>query len=320
MVEIEGASGRRGDHFHTHLGNGIAAEVGHGPLQRRPGAGFDLHRGVAQRLQLVVLIEDADADGRFDGFVGLLVQFHGGAHRLPGGERRAGHQAVAAAFEVARRVQGIDEGGGRRARPLAGIQGVEVDRQAAFAAGVDAVLQHALVATEALHGAGVGEVVARAALGRGEGAAGERMAGAQDAVRLRHGVAHAAAAVGARQIADVGHRAAPVRPGVDALEAKLDAQQTAQIAGVAVGVPAGRVDDLEPFLEVVVAMQQGMHDQAVVRHHVAVAAVLVVAVVGLDLGEGGAPVVAVAGVPAANVADHAVQHAVRGNLRDADVQ
>ena len=320
VVEIERAAGWRGDDFHADFGDGIAAEVGHGPFQGRPSAGFHLHRGVAQRLQLVVLIEDADADGGLNGFVGLLVEFHGGAHGLAWGERRAGHQAVASALEVAGGVQRVDEGGGGGARALAGVQAVEVDRQAVFAAGVDAVLHHALVATEALHGAGVREVVARAAFGRGELAAGQRVAGADDAVGLRHRIAHPAAAVGAGQIADVGHRAAPVRAGVDAVEAMLDAEQTAEVAGVAVGVPAGRVDDLERLLEVVVAVQQGMHDQAVVRHHVAVAAVLVVAVVGLDFGEGGAPVVAVAGVPATDVADHAMQHAVGGNLRDADVE
>ena len=56
-----------------------------------------------------------------------------------------------------------------------------------------------------------------------------------------------------------------------------------------------------------------------VGHHVAVAAVLVVAVIGLDLGERRAPIVAVLRVPAADVADHPVQDTVVRNLADADV-
>ena len=175
------------------------------------------------------------------------------------------------------------------------------------------------MAGEALHGARKREVVASAALGRIEGAIGQRVAHAGDARGLGDGIADAAAGIGAWQIADVRNRPAPIGTGVDAGQAVLDAEQAAEIAGVAVGVPAGGVDDLQRLAEVVVAVQQAMHDQAVVRHHVAVAAVLVVAVVGLDLGEGGAPVRAVLGVPFANVGDHGGQHAVRWNLRDADV-
>ena len=65
-------------------------------------------------------------------------------------------------------------------------------------------------------------------------------------------------------------------------QAVRDAEQAADVAGVAVGVPAGGVDDHQRLLEIAVAVQQGVDDQRVVGHHVAVAAVLVVAVVGGD--------------------------------------
>ena len=62
-----------------------------------------------------------------------------------------------------------------------------------------------------------------------------------------------------------------------------------------------------------------MDDEAVVRHHVAVAAVAVVPVQTLDLGEGGAPVVAVFRVPLPDVGDHAVEDAVIRHQGDAGV-
>ena len=55
-----------------------------------------------------------------------------------------------------------------------------------------------------------------------------------------------------------------------------------------------------------------MDDQGMVRHHVAVAAVLVVAVVGRDVLAGLAPVV-LGGVPLADVVDQAVDDRVLGD-------
>ena len=318
-IHVERAAGRCRYHLHAHRGDGIAADVRHRPRQHGAVARFDGGGGIAQRDELVFGVEDPDADGGFHGFVRALGQFHRGLHRLPGGEGGAGHQAVATALEVFGGVQRIDERRRGGAGGLAGFDAVEVQRQTAFAAGVRAVVHHALVAGEALHRAGHREVVAGAGLRRVEAAAGQRVAHAGDAHRLGDGIAHAAAAVRARQIADVRHRAAPIRPGIDALEPVLDAEQTAEVAGVAVRIPARGVDDLERLLEVVVAVQQGVNDQAVVGHHVAVATVLVIAVVGLDLAEGGPPVVAVGGVPAADVRDHPRQHAVGGDLGDAHV-
>ena len=72
-------------------------------------------------------------------------------------------------------------------------------------------------------------------------------------------------------------------PVSDAGQAVLNAQQAAHVARVAVGVPAAGVDDHERLLEVAVAVEQGVDDQPVVGHHVTVAAILVIAVVGCDL-------------------------------------
>ena len=126
------------------------------------------------------------------------------------------------------------------------------------------------------------------------------------------------AAVGARQVTDVGHGTAPVGAALEPVEAATDTEQAAEVAGVAVGVPTGGVDDLEGLSEVAAAVQECVDDEAVVRDHVAVAAVTVVAVFALDGGERLAPR-AVFRVPLADIADHAVEHTVLRYLGDAGV-
>ncbi len=68
-------------------------------------------------------------------------------------------------------------------------------------------------------------------------------------IRLANGIRDAAPAVGGRQEQAVGHRAAPVGAGIDARQAVFDPQQAADIAGIAVGVPPGRVGDHQRPLE-----------------------------------------------------------------------
>ena len=137
--------------------------------------------------------------------------------------------------------------------------------------------------------------------------AGKAASHVDDVHRFAGAVADRPAAVGRRQVDAVGHRTAPVESlletCLDPGQPLLDPQETADVARVAVGVPAAGVDDLERLGEVALAVEQRQDDQAVVGDHVAVAAVLVVAVA---LGEPfpvGAPV-AVPGVPAAQVGDH----------------
>ena len=56
-----------------------------------------------------------------------------------------------------------------------------------------------------------------------------------------------------------------------------------------------------------------MDDQSVVGYHVAVAAVLVVAVVGCDLLAGSLPIVGLRGVPLSNLVNHAVDDGIGGD-------
>ena len=81
LAEKERAAGRCGHHFNAHRGDGIAAHVRRRPRQRFAVSRFDGHGGIAQRHQFVVGIENADADGRFHRFVGVLGQFQ---HRFDG--------------------------------------------------------------------------------------------------------------------------------------------------------------------------------------------------------------------------------------------
>ena len=165
---------------------------------------------------------------------------------------------------------------------------------------------------KALHGAGQVEVEARPTLGRERGFAGQFAPQVGDEHTLLDAVGDRPAAVGGGQVEAVGHRAAPVGPGVDAGQAVVNAHEAADVARVAVGVPAGGVDDHQRFLEVVVAVEQPEEDQGVVGDHVAVAAVVVVAVAFRDLVAGLAPV-GVLGVPLAQVADQAVNQRIGGD-------
>jgi len=202
------------------------------------------------------------------------------------------------------------------------------DRQAALAQGAEArhVLDgrrpahlHAGFRLEALHRAGELEVVARPAFGRQRRLPVQRPPDVDHVVAHAHGVGDRPPAVGGGDVQPVGHRGAPVRPGLDPGQAVLDAQQAADVAGVAVRVPAGRVADHQGLLKVVVAVEQAEHDQAVVGHHVAYALVVLVAVVGLQPFPRPHPVI-FPGPQFAQVGDHAVDRGVGGDQAGGRVQ
>ena len=150
---------------------------------------------------------------------------------------------------------------------------------------------------------GQGEVETGTALGADRLLTGQVAADVDDAIRFRNRVGDASPAIGRREVEPVRHRAAPVGSHIQARQAVLDAEQAAQVPGVAVGVPARGVHDPEGLLEIVVAVEQREDDQAVIGNHVAVAAVDVIAVVFDERLPGFAPV-GFAGVPRTNIADH----------------
>src|SRR3990172_8653409 len=105
---------------------------------------------------------------------------------------------------------------------------------------------------------------ARAGFGRNARLAGQGPPNIGYANGFRGGVADRPPPVDRRQIEAVGDRPAPVGSGLDSLEAILDPEQTAQIAGVAVRVPAAGVDDRERLPEVILAVKQPEVDEAVI--------------------------------------------------------
>ena len=133
---------------------------------------------------------------------------------------------------------------------------------------------------EALHGAGILEAEAR--LPRRLLLAAQCGRRAQDPPRLQHGVGHALAAVGADRVQPVGHRRAQVHPRRQRRQPEPHAVQAADVAGVAVRVPARARRDGQAALEVGAAHQQRHQHRQVVGHHRAVAGVAVVAVLALD--------------------------------------
>ena len=74
---------------------------------------------------------------------------------------------------------------------------------------------------------------AGAALGRSGRLVGQGAADVDDVESLGHGIGDAPTAVGGGQIQAVGNRPAPIGPGINAGQAILDSQQTADIARVA---------------------------------------------------------------------------------------
>src|SRR5262249_25947106 len=129
------------------------------------------------------------------------------------------------------------------------------------------------IVLEALNAAGEVEVEAGAVLWGDGRLVGEGAAGVDDVEGLDRGVGDGAAAVGGGEVEAVGDRAAPVVVAGEGAETVFDAEEAADVAGVAVGVPAGGVDDHQRCAEVVLAVEEGVDDEGVVGDHVAVAAV-----------------------------------------------
>ena len=232
-------------------------------------------------------------------------------------------QAVAAAELRGERKEG------RRRHPhlRAGAEGGQAQRQRARPAGAVAghVFHHHSGArghSKPLQRTGVLEVEASSSLAGGavrRRRPGQAVTEGRQAVRHPGGVGDHPAGVGARQVEAVRHRRAPAV--ADRRQAAAHPQQAAHRAGVAIGVPAGGVGDQQRPVEVAGAGQERQDDQRVVGHHVAVAAVAVVAVALADAAEGVPPAVTAVGlVPLAHVVDQAGNDRVAGNEGQRRVQ
>src|SRR5262245_5929430 len=104
-------------------------------------------------------------------------------------------------------------------------------------------------------------MIARAVFRRQGWLPGQRSPRVGNLIRFAGGIRNGAATVSGGQIHAVGDRSAPIWPTVvNPGEAVLDAEQTAHVTGIAVGIPATSVDDHQRLLEVVFAVEQRMDD------------------------------------------------------------
>ena len=95
-----------------------------------------------------------------------------------------------------------------------------------------------------------------------------------DSHAFLHRVSEGAPAIGGGQVQAVRNRSAPIVGALERGQSAPNAQQAAQVSGVAVGVEARGVDDGHGQIEVARAVEQRQDDESDVGHHMAVAAVL----------------------------------------------
>src|SRR5690606_3408832 len=165
---------------------------------------------------------------------------------------------------------------------------------------------------EALHRARQLEVEAGPALGSDRFHAGEGAADVDDLVRLRHGVGDGSSTIRRGEVEAVGHGPAPVAIAPQGGETAAEPGETDGVAGGAVAVVTGGVHDGQGGAVVAGSGEQVVEGEGVVGHHVAVAGVGVVAV-GRRVQLPCHPPVRLAGVPVADVVDHAGDDGVGGD-------
>ena len=157
-------------------------------------------------------------------------------------------------------------------------------------------------------------MIASAALGLDRLQAMQRASRVDQLQALINSVRDGAAAISRGDVQAVGHGPAEIRTAGQARQPVLDAHQAADIARVAIGIPAAGIDDHQRTLEVVIAIKHREDHQAVIGHHVAVAAINVVAITLCQQLAPFAPV-RLLGMPFADVVDHGVDDRVLGDDR-----
>src|SRR6516165_1969980 len=133
-------------------------------------------------------------------------------------------------------------------------------------------------------------------------------------IGLTDGIRDTAATVSRREKKSVSHGRPELR--VDGRQAILDAHQTADIAGVTVGVPAGRVGDHESPAEVVLRVEQAEDDYGVIRYDMAVAGELIISVALRDPFPGDAPI-SVRPMPTTHITGQPCYQAIRRKIGEA---
>ena len=160
---------------------------------------------------------------------------------------------------------------------------------------------------------------ASAAFGQGCRIMGQRAPHLDDLVSFVQGVSDGSPTIGSGQIQTIRHRPPEIWAGIETRQATPDAHQTAHVARIAVGVPAGRVDNGHGLLEAIPTVEQRQDNEGMVGHHVAVAAILVIAIVGDDAIKSIVPSVVLA-APVAQVADQAIDERIIGYDRGAHIE
>ncbi len=212
------------------------------PFEHCLFARTDFLRFALHIAHLVVFVIDASAQPHLDGAAVCGVRDDPGSHHLSGIDQRCRHQIVGPHVQHLAWREGRAGDGGDLAR----AKRLVVDRKRAAAFEFFIADAHGLadiepgLRAESLLAAGQREVELRAVLGRiGSLSAGEFKAEIGEIVGLAHRIIDRVAAIGGRDQHAVGDRSAPVGAFFQPFEAVHDAQQAADVAGIAVRVPAG---------------------------------------------------------------------------------
>ena len=323
-VEIEAAlRAARSADLQANRGDGIAFEVGDLPFQFRRLSGGEICAGALEARQVVFAVVMLDVKGDIHSAGIAFSRNDASANGLARVQPGARHQAVTALLEMRVDFSGGHEGRGFDPADAPGRQAGVIQGQQALAAiaefgrlnvadgdhiaGFDRVLVH-----ETLHGAGQVEVIKGAVFGRDRRLPAQRASRIDQADALGDGVGDRIAAIGRGNIHAVGDGPAIIGPGSQTGQPVLDAHQAADIARVAIGIPAAGIDDHERALEVVIAVEHGENHQTVVGHHVAIAAINVIAIAFGQQFAALAPI-RFFGMPLADVVYHGVDDRIIGD-------
>jgi hypothetical protein len=173
-----------------------------------------------------------------------------------------------------------------------------------------------LLRTKSLHGTGQGKMETCPTFWRNPTLSVNGISSLEDGIRLTKGVADRPSAICSWKIKLIRHRTAPIRTTFKRSQPIAHTQNTSDVSGVAVRVPATGVDDGLGALKVALTIEQTEDDQAVIGNDVAVSAIFVVAVLLGQFCARRVPIPALPGMPISNIGNQAVDDRASRNKSD----
>src|SRR5688572_27266545 len=169
---------------------------------------------------------------------------------------------------------------------------------------------------KSLHRTGQGKMETRPAFWRNPFLPANGVGNLKNIISLTQSITDRPAAIRRWKIEPISHRTAPIGTTIKSSQSVAHTQNTANISGVAIGIPATSVDDGLRAVEIALAVEQAENNQAVIWNDVAVAGIFVVAVMDGEFCTRGIPIMAVSGMPGSNICDQAIDDRIGGNETD----